>query len=126
MKRIRSGLAMAAIASAAMACAPPSGMNEPVDQARIGSPYPVYQAAAPLTEPGRFIAADGRRWVAYDAPSPVYGADHGVEIDARLLQPLGTVDGVQLHVRANERAPYTRLYAPLGPGRWREYRPVTF
>jgi hypothetical protein len=123
----RVAMVVAVAATAAASCAPPAGLNVPVEEARAGGrAYPVYQAAAPLTEPGRTLVADGRQWLAFDAPSPTYGAGYGVEIPQPMMQPVGTVDGVQLYALATDRSPYARLYSPIAPGRWREYRPASF
>jgi hypothetical protein len=108
-------------------CKPSEGRNEPREVAGgRAMPYQVYEATPALTEQGRYIEVDGRRWIAYDAPSRLYGANHGAAIPQRLLRPVGSGPGVQLYVLESDQPPYARLYSPLGTDRWREYRPASF
>jgi hypothetical protein len=111
-------------------CKESIGQPRPLEEAQWAEwQYPAYEMTPdPATQPdgaGRPIRAEGRVWVGYDAPHPFYGPGYGTPIPAGQLRPLGTVDGVELHVLAHASPPYSRLYSPLGEGRWRVYSSIT-
>jgi hypothetical protein len=84
--------------------------NLPIEEARHRelNPYPAYQPMAGTTP----VAVGGRDWM----PSlPVE------QIPARLLQPVGSVEGTALYALRGDAAPYGSLYASEGGNRWRPY-----
>jgi hypothetical protein len=127
MRTTRAMLLLAA-GSMLVGCKPSIGEPDPIEQARQAPwHYSVYEMApSPAEQPARVIRTDDRLWHAYDAPHRWYGPGYGVAIPGRFLRPIGTVDDMALYVRVWDESPYGRLYAPLGPDRWREYRPAAF
>jgi hypothetical protein len=86
--------------------------NLPLQEARHREyGYPVYQPVADNPQ----VAAAGRHWM---RTVPVE------TIPARLLSPVATTNGVNLYAVEGHRAPYSRLYAPVGEDRWVPYVPV--
>jgi hypothetical protein len=83
--------------------------NLPVEEARQREyGYPAYQPAA---DPAP-VAAAGRLWI---RSLPVE------TIPSHLLEPLAATQTVQLYALRGTSAPYSRLYAPAGDGRWIPY-----
>jgi hypothetical protein len=70
--------------------------------------YPVYQPLANNAP----VAAAGRHWIRSAAVE---------EIPAAVLVPVASVEGTQLYAVRGAQAPYSRLYAPMGPNRWAPY-----
>jgi hypothetical protein len=105
-----AAIALAAVAGAA-ACKD-SGLpdrNLPVEEARQREfRYPAYQPAA---DPAP-VAAAGRMWI---RSLPVE------TIPSHLLEPVADAQPVQLYALRGTGAPYARLYAPAGDGRWTPY-----
>ena len=87
--------------------------NLPLDEARLRYPnaYLSYEPLADATP----VALGGGHWM----PSlPVE------TFPARLLEPAGTAEGVELYVRRGDQAPYGVVYAAAGENRWRPYRRI--
>jgi hypothetical protein len=83
--------------------------NLPVEEARQREyRYPAYQPAA---DPAP-VAAAGRLWI---RSLPVE------TIPTHLLVPVADAEAVQLYALRGARAPYGRLYAPVGDGTWTPY-----
>jgi hypothetical protein len=70
--------------------------------------YAAYQPTASNTP----IAVAGRHWI---------GSLPVESIPDRMLVPVGNVEGTVIHALRGRSAPYDRLYAPVGEGRWRPY-----
>jgi len=129
MKGSRSLLIAAVGALVLTGCKESIGRPLPLDEARQAAwHYPVYEMtpapAATGEGAGLRIQADGRVWAGYDAPDRFFGPGYGTRIPATQLRPIGTHDGVEVYALTHDEPPYSRLYAPLGPGRWREYTPL--
>lgn len=112
MKAVRSGvragmLALACVAT--LAGCRDSGLpdrNLPLEEARHRQfSYPAYQ---PLADNAP-IAAAGRHWLRSSAVET---------IPAAMLEPVQGTDGTPLYAVRGSRAPYARLYTPVGPDRW--------
>jgi hypothetical protein len=83
--------------------------NLPLQEARHREfRYPAYQPVANNPQ----IALAGRHWA---RSLPVES------IPDRLLVPVGSADGTPLYALRGARAPYSRLYSPVGDGRWVPY-----
>jgi hypothetical protein len=83
--------------------------NIPLQEARHRQyGYPVYQPVA--NNPA--VALAGRHWM---RSLPVE------TIPADLLVAVGTAGGVRLYAVRGARAPYSRLYSPVGDDRWAPY-----
>ena len=82
--------------------------NLPLDQAEHRTyGYPVYQAF-PDSVPVLQVA--GHRW---QATSPIE------TIETRLMTSVGNASGTAVYVLVWDKAPYDRLYTPVGENRWR-------
>jgi hypothetical protein len=105
-------LSVAVLGVAGVAGCKDSGLpdrNLPVQEARQRTfGYPTYQPTA-QNEP---VAAAGRHWI---GTLPVESVPDG------LLEPIANVDGRVLYAMRGARPPYSRLYSPVGEGRWRPY-----
>lgn len=105
---VRPGLAVLALAVGLAGCRD-SGLpdtNLPLQEAQHREfAFPAYQPLADNVP----VVVEGRRWIRSAAVE---------EIPDRLLTPVATVDGTQLYAVRGMRAPYHRLYARVGPGRW--------
>lgn len=112
--RTRTGL-LAVAATLVLGACHEGGLpdrNLPLQEARHREwSYPAYQPAA--NNPP--VAMAGRNWL---RSLPVE------TIPARMLQPVGTTDGVSLYAVRGHRAPYGRLYAQVGENRWAPYLPL--
>lgn len=113
MKAVRGRLGMLALACVAVLTAcKDSGLpdrNLPFQEARNRQfAYPAYQPLANAAP----VAAAGRHWL----PSAAVE-----QIPSNVLVPVATVDGRQLYAVRGAQAPFSRLYAPAGPGRWTPY-----
>lgn len=83
--------------------------NLPLQDARHRTyGYPTYEPVAGNAP----VDVGGRHWM---ASLPVQ------TIPARLLVPVGGSDVVPLYALRGEQAPYSTLYAQMGPDRWRPY-----
>ena len=82
--------------------------NLPLDQAENRTPaYPAYQAyqgEVPVLE------VAGSRW---QATAPIE------TIEARLLTAVGNAQGTPVYALNWDKAPYDRLFTPVGENRWR-------
>jgi hypothetical protein len=109
--RVRLPLLALACAAGLAACRD-SGLpdrNLPYDEARTRQyGFTAYQPTAGNAP----VALAGRHWI---RSLPVE------TIPDRLLEPVGMADGTQLHAVRGSRAPYSRLYARVGPDRWAPY-----
>jgi hypothetical protein len=115
MRAVRGNarLAMLAVACAAtLAGCKDSGLPDrvvPLQEARHRQyGYAVYQPLANNAP----VAAAGRHWARSAAVE---------EIPAGVLIPVASADGTQLYAVRGAQAPYSRLYAPVGPNRWAPY-----
>jgi hypothetical protein len=82
--------------------------NLPLDQAQSRTySYPAYQAYAGQVEVWEVA---GQRW---QATAPIE------TIEPRLLQSVTNANGTPVYALAWDRAPYDRLYTPVGENRWR-------
>jgi hypothetical protein len=130
MKGSRS-LLLAALGTLVLSgCKESIGQPLPLEEARqAGWSYPVYEMTPPPAQdpasPGRPIEADGRLWTGRDAAHRFYGPGYGTRIPQAQLRSIGTYGGVELYALTHDSPPYSRLYSPLGPGRWREYQMLT-
>jgi hypothetical protein len=118
MRGVRSSARLGMLALAAVvgltACRD-SGLpdrNLPFQEARNRQfAYPAYQPLANNAP----VAAAGRHWIRSAAVE---------QIPAGKLVPVATADGVQLYAVRGARAPYSRLYAPVGQDRWAPFLPL--
>jgi hypothetical protein len=115
MKRVRRTalrLGVVALCGAALAACRDSGLpgkNLPRQEARHREfRYPAYQPTADNAP----IALAGRHWI---------GALPVESIPDRLLVPVGSAGGQTLYAPRGRQAPYSRLYARVGDGRWRPF-----
>ncbi|HEX6308186.1 MAG TPA: hypothetical protein VFZ69_08370 [Longimicrobiales bacterium] len=83
--------------------------NLPLDEARTREfQYPVYEPT-PDHAP---VALAGRHWIR---------ATREETIPQRLLVQVGDAAGTPLYALRSERAPFSRLYAPVSQNRWAPY-----
>lgn len=83
--------------------------NLPLAEARTREfRYPTYEPT-PDNAP---IALAGRHWIR---------ALREETVPQRLLVRVGDAAGTPLYALRSERAPYSRLYAPVSPNRWAPY-----
>jgi hypothetical protein len=115
MKRVRGVVRLAVLAvgvALGLGACHEGGLpdrNLPLQQARHREfRYPAYQPATDNAP----VALAGRHW-ARSLPVET--------IPVRLLVPVGAADGTQLYALRHDQAPYSRLYAPVGEGRWAPY-----
>lgn len=108
----RAGGMLAVFAVVGVGACKDSGLpdrNLPIDEARNREfRFTAYQPTADNAT----IAFAGRHWM---RTLPVE------TIAPNVLMPVGSADGVQFHAVRGSRAPYSRLYAPVGEGRWAPY-----
>jgi hypothetical protein len=83
--------------------------NLPFEEARNRQyGYPVYQPLAGNVP----VAAAGRHWLRSAEVMTIPGG---------IMEPVAAAEGTQLYTVRGTRAPYDRLYAPLGQDRWAPY-----
>jgi hypothetical protein len=103
---------LAALATAGLAACRDSGLpdrNLPLEEARHREyGYVVYER----TPDSRPVVAAGRHWLRSQQVETI--PDH-------LLVPVAAYEGTQLYATRGARAPYSRLYARVGDGRWNPY-----
>lgn len=61
------------------------------------------------------VIVDGRLWVPWDRPQP---------LEADRLRPVGSYQGVTLHVRSWDRSPFDDVFAETVAGEWQGHAPV--
>ncbi|HSJ24607.1 MAG TPA: hypothetical protein VK929_08070 [Longimicrobiales bacterium] len=112
MKAVRGGVRTGLLALASVAVLTgcrDSGLpdrNLPLEEARHRQfSYPAYQPVADNAP----VAAAGRHWLRSSAVETIPSA---------MLEPVQATGGTQLYAVRGSRAPYARLYAPVGPDRW--------
>jgi hypothetical protein len=113
MKRVRGVRALvAAVAVLSLGACRDSGLpdrNLPLQEARHREfRYPAYQPTAGNTP----VALAGRQWMR-QLPLETIAQD--------MMVPVGDADGTMLYAVRGARAPYSRLYAPVGEDRWAPY-----
>ena len=89
--------------------------NLPLEDAAHAAPSELVAAVHTDGAEDETVALDGRLWVPWELPRL---------LDAGALRPVGSVQGLTVHVRSWDRSPYDALFIPTVADEWQGYAPV--